>query len=343
LNVSGAVASPTISVSDTLTSPLANLTRGTITADSVLLNTSVTWNAAGIVGPAWRLNVTDTSSNAAALLADLQVGGVSKWKVDKTGAVTQTGRLIVPDGTAALPGYAFAGVTNTGLFRESGSFIGFSHAGTAFHMFHANNYKMGSVTTLGWVPSTNVAGATGMDLILARDAANTLAQRNGTTAQIARIYRTFTDASNYERLEIFSDSPNFYIQTQNAGTGTAKNLLLGSQNGAVTLGTAAGNIWQMTTTGHFVATTDNAFDIGAAAATRPRNVHVAGNVVTGAATTGTNQVGAVFPGSVLFAALSGTATNGQVVYCSDCTLANPCAGSGTGAIAKRLNAVWICN
>jgi len=44
----------------------------------------------------------------------------------------------------------------------------------------------------------------------------------------------------------------------------------------------------------------------------------------------------------LFAAL-GTPANGTIVYCSDCTIASPCAGSGTGALAKRLNGVWVCN
>lgn len=29
--------------------------------------------------------------------------------------------------------------------------------------------------------------------------------------------------------------------------------------------------------------------------------------------------------------------------CSDCTIANPCAAGGTGALAKRLNGVWVCN
>ncbi len=43
-----------------------------------------------------------------------------------------------------------------------------------------------------------------------------------------------------------------------------------------------------------------------------------------------------------FASL-GAATNGALLYCSDCTLANPCAGGGTGAYAKRLNGVWVCN
>ena len=52
-------------------------------------------------------------------------------------------------------------------------------------------------------------------------------------------------------------------------------------------------------------------------------------------------------GGMLYAAVLetnlGSPANGTVVYCSDCTLANPCAGSGTGAIAKRLNGVWVCN
>jgi hypothetical protein len=46
--------------------------------------------------------------------------------------------------------------------------------------------------------------------------------------------------------------------------------------------------------------------------------------------------------AVLFAAL-GTPSNGVIKYCSNCTVASPCAGSGTGALAKRLNGVWVCN
>lgn len=39
----------------------------------------------------------------------------------------------------------------------------------------------------------------------------------------------------------------------------------------------------------------------------------------------------------------GTPSNGSLIYCSDCTIANPCAGGGTGAFAKRLNGAWVCN
>lgn len=46
--------------------------------------------------------------------------------------------------------------------------------------------------------------------------------------------------------------------------------------------------------------------------------------------------------SVTFSAL-GTPSNGSTYYCSDCTIANPCAGAGTGALAKRLNGVWVCD
>jgi hypothetical protein len=51
--------------------------------------------------------------------------------------------------------------------------------------------------------------------------------------------------------------------------------------------------------------------------------------------------GLVFP-RVLAASL-GAPPNGTVFYCSDCTIASPCAGGGAGAIAKRLNGVWVCN
>jgi hypothetical protein len=48
-------------------------------------------------------------------------------------------------------------------------------------------------------------------------------------------------------------------------------------------------------------------------------------------------------GTVQTQANLGAATNGSMIYCNDCTVANPCAGGGTGAIAKRLNGAWVCN
>ena len=39
----------------------------------------------------------------------------------------------------------------------------------------------------------------------------------------------------------------------------------------------------------------------------------------------------------------GAEGNGTLFYCSDCTIANPCAGGGTGALAKKIAGAWVCN
>jgi hypothetical protein len=46
---------------------------------------------------------------------------------------------------------------------------------------------------------------------------------------------------------------------------------------------------------------------------------------------------------VAFASLPVAPANFTTIGCTDCTIANPCAGGGTGAIAKRLNGIWVCN
>jgi hypothetical protein len=48
-------------------------------------------------------------------------------------------------------------------------------------------------------------------------------------------------------------------------------------------------------------------------------------------------------GTFAFATLPGSQQAGTILYCSDCTIASPCAGGGSGAIAKRLNGAWVCN
>jgi hypothetical protein len=73
------------------------------------------------------------------------------------------------------------------------------------------------------------------EIELIRDAANTLAQRNGTNAQTFRIYNTFTDASNYERGFMRWSSNVLQIGTEAAGTGGARAVNIQSAN-TVTLG-----------------------------------------------------------------------------------------------------------
>jgi hypothetical protein len=77
----------------------------------------------------------------------------------------------------------------------------------------------GSITGL---TAFNIGG----DVVLARDAANILAQRNGANAQATRIYNTFTDASNYERGILAWVTNEFVVGTAVAGSGTPRDMKL---------------------------------------------------------------------------------------------------------------------
>ena len=152
------------------------------------------WASAGTTFKGIALNVTDTASAAGSLLMDLQVGGSSKFSVDKNSVLTANeGRF----GAQVTAGVAFS-VTSSGVLRlpVSGN-IGFTPTGAA-----------GSVA----------------DLLLARDAANTLAQRNGVNAQAFNLYNTYTDASNYERGFMRFVSNVLQIGSEKLGTGTARAL-----------------------------------------------------------------------------------------------------------------------
>jgi hypothetical protein len=67
-------------------------------ATKPLSDLTATWNAGGTTFTAIKMNATDTASAAGSLLIDLQVGGVSQFKVSKAGAVTPAGSIFVSQG-----------------------------------------------------------------------------------------------------------------------------------------------------------------------------------------------------------------------------------------------------
>jgi len=78
---------------------------------------------------------------------------------------------------------------------------------------------------IGFASST-VGLTSAPDLTLWRDAADVLAQRNGTNAQTSRLYGTYTDASNYRRLtNTMSTAGVAEIKPEGAGTGASGNVL----------------------------------------------------------------------------------------------------------------------
>jgi hypothetical protein len=157
------------------------------------LTLTQTWTDAAVTYTGLQVNVTDTASNAASLLMDLRVGGVSRFRVSKFGEVT------------------------------AGNFIRSSTGG---------DFGLLSI---------------GGDVFLRRDAANTLAQRNGTAAQESRIYGTYTGAGDYRRLALkMSTAGVAQIVAEGGGSGAVGNrieidgLRIGKGGGDVATNTALG-------------------------------------------------------------------------------------------------------
>jgi len=118
----------------------------------------------------------------------------------------------------------------------------------------------------------------GSNVVLNRDADDILAQRRGTNPQIKRIYGKFTDAGNYERLAIATSVGTTSILQEQAGTGTAQGLLIGTR-GSASLFLTTNNVvrWNIDASGNILAQTDNALDIGASGASRPRDFFLGRN------------------------------------------------------------------
>jgi hypothetical protein len=167
-----------------------------------LLDLSGTWNTTG-VATGIKLNITDTASNGGSLLADFRVGGVTQFSVSKNLSASATSPQLR------------LGTLNSGFSTANSALyiIGNGNVGIAVNSSSTN------VAALGLTSSVSSAGA---DLFITRDAANTLALRNGTNAQTFRLYNTYTDASNYERGFMRWNSNVLEIGTEAGGTGTGR-------------------------------------------------------------------------------------------------------------------------
>lgn len=180
-----------------------------------IFNMADVWNAGGTTFTAIKMDVTDTASAAASLLMDLQVGGATRFNVSKSGLAT------------SAAGYV-AGVKvqiDTGLPGLSMALEG----------------------SVAWSSTANYFNT--KDLILLRDAANTLAQRNAANAQAFRLYNTYTDASNYERAVFGWSANTLNISMESAGTGSPRNIRMVSGSSAGQLLFVTNNIDRLVITG----------------------------------------------------------------------------------------------
>lgn len=181
---------------------------GTITTDKKVQDLSVTWNNAGVTFTGLKFNVTDTASDAASLLMDLQVGGVSVFKFRKN-RILALGSDTDSYLQGTVDGRTIDWVRDAVIYMRMGSSISINCT---------NGFGLGNSaatpTSHLWTPSSGV-----IDL------------RNGTNAQTFNIYNTYTDASNYERGFMKWNSNVLEIGAEAAGTGTLRSIYIGTTTG----------------------------------------------------------------------------------------------------------------
>lgn len=233
----------------------------------------------GITG--WTTNGTTTITGAAS--TTLAVGGATigtnALAVTGTGTIsgvfgtTATGASSAPSLTIRSADLGFYSPVAGEIFYASntggtGALVGFPRHSDAF-------LRLRNTVALSW--TSGDPSATADDVVLTRDAANTLAQRNGVNAQTVRVYGTFTDTSNYERAYMTDNgSGTVTFGGQGAGTGVGVGVTIAANdaNGSISFQVVGATPWKVLSTGHLVAPTDNTYDIGASGATRPRTLYL---------------------------------------------------------------------
>ena len=221
----------------TLANTFLSLTGGTVaggerTTSGSTLTITETLNNAGVTFPgALVVDVTDTASATGSAVADFKVGGTSRLKVFKDGSIGFTGGAY--DSVSIIGyGYAYGGVQ---LGVDGGVQVSIQKLGV-----FANGVPIGAQWGGYLVIDADNAGTDTVRLY--HDANHTLAQRNGTNAQTARTYGTYTDASNYRRVAIAMTTAGVAsITPEGAGTGASGNVL--HISGLPTSNPGAGILW----------------------------------------------------------------------------------------------------
>lgn len=211
-------------------------------------------------------------------------------------------RMLFGDGTALLPSMAFATQPNTGIYHAGVNDISMSSNGSRVAAFSGADFYL-----VGANPIIQLGASS--DVQLTRDgAADAFAQRRTTNGQTFRLYNTWTDASNYERVGFQWTGNVAQLLVQQAGTGnTTRAMTLGTTGtGALNFATNNTSRWAVDGSGgQFVALIDNTYDIGQTGALRPRTVYVGTNVIAGGSVQGVNLTSPFASGSVGFASGAG--------------------------------------
>lgn len=154
------------------------------------------------------------------------------------GGGTVTGPILFPNGTEALPSVAI-GDTDSGFWNAGTDRICGTSTGASRWCFIGNSYVLSSAVSFGWGSSTDPESV-GLDTTMVRDAPDIVALRRATNPNGFRVYNTFTDASNYERIANEWNTNTAILGARAAGTGTFRATRLYGSNVAIFTGATDG-------------------------------------------------------------------------------------------------------
>jgi hypothetical protein len=177
--------------------------------------------------------VTPTLGVAAGTSLALGGATIGSNALAVTGNITQTAAssaIFAGDGaatpTTGTPGLAFTGATGVGFRRNGTTGMIMTASGADIWFTAASTISMRSNGSYSW-SSTSDPGS-GAELTLLRDSANVMGIRNSTSAMGLVIYKTYTDASNYQRLNLKWNTSTAVIQNEGVGTGANGSIAFGS-------------------------------------------------------------------------------------------------------------------
>lgn len=207
--------------------------------------------------------------------------GSNRWAVYTAGTAASLfgGQVQFTNGAAGAPSINFASLT-VGLYYNSGLVL--------YHNTQNRNYwtttesRMAGGSLFGWTSNATDATAA-LDAILARDGANSIGMRNGAAVpQTFSVYNTYTDGSNWERIQTYYTANIGYLVSNQTGSGVARLFNVGTVGDiGVNLYVNGGSRWGVgpSVTGYaFIPSADGANDIGSGT-NRARNVFANGFVL----------------------------------------------------------------
>jgi len=213
----------------TLASTFLPLTGGTVaggtaTASSPVVTVTQTFNNAGVTFVGKTNDFTDTASASDSILERWKVGTNPGIQITKTQGKTSGPALLfgtTAGNTGAIAIYRVsAGSGDTGWFTAGDSHYWCQNSSTARYAMDNTSFVVGLGKSLAFASHADIVGVNTKDIYLERDAANTIAQRNGTNAQTTNRYRSYTDASNYSRVTEKWNTTTAIYHAEGLGTGS---------------------------------------------------------------------------------------------------------------------------